>query len=120
MKAVILKIEKEIPYIDNFSCPQQYQRMTIGADGLVMKCDKWWKKIKKWLEIVKTQTVHEIWHGEKLNKMREMHNKEKGFMCSEVCKRCYLPRKTQDDIVKVGNREIIVKNYINRSQIIGK
>lgn len=114
-----IKDEKEIPYIDNFSCPQQYQRMTIGADGLVMKCAND-EENKEVVGDVKTQTVHEIWHGEKLNKMREMHNKEKGFMCSEVCKRCYLPRKTQDDIVKVGDREIIVKNYINRSQIIGK
>ena len=49
-----------------------------------------------------------------------VHKLDKGFMNSEVCKRCYLPRKTRDDKVKIGDREIIVKNYINRSQIIGK
>ena len=45
---------------------------------------------------VKVQTVHEIWHGEKFKNMREMHNKPEGFKCSEVCKRCYLPRQTRD------------------------
>ena len=28
--------------------------------------------------------------------------------------------KTNEDKAKVGDREIIVKNYINRTQIIGK
>ena len=114
-----IKDQKEIPYIENFSCPQQYQRMTIGADGLVMKCAND-EENKEVVGDVNNQSVYEIWHGEKLGKMREMHKLDKGFMNSEVCKRCYLPRKTRDDKVKIGDREIIVKNYINRTQIIGK
>jgi len=114
-----IKDQKEIPYISNFSCPQQYQRMVIGADGLVMKCAND-EENKEVMGDVKTQTVHEIWHGEKFTKMREMHNKSEGFKCSEVCKRCYLPRQTEDEVVKVGERTVVVKNYINRTQIIGK
>ena len=49
-----------------------------------------------------------------------MHNKPEGFKCSEVCKRCYLPRQTRDEVANVGERKIVVKNYINRVQIIGK
>ena len=31
--------DEEIEYLDeDFSCPQQYQRLVVGADGLVMKC----------------------------------------------------------------------------------
>jgi len=66
------------------------------------------------------QTVYEMWHGKKFKEAREMHNKQEGFKCSEVCKRCYLPRQTTDEIAQVGDRKIIVKNYINRTQIIGK
>jgi len=114
-----IKDNKKIPYIENFSCPQQYQRMTIGADGLVMKCAND-EENKEVVGDANTETVYQIWHGKKLNKMREMHKLKKGFMNSEVCRRCYLPRQTKDDKVKVGDREIIVKNYINRTQIIGK
>ena len=78
------------------------------------------KENKEVVGDVNNQSVYEIWHGEKLREMREMHKLDKGFMNSEVCKRCYLPRKTRDDKVKIGDREIIVKNYINRTQIIGK
>ena len=100
-----IKDQKEIPYIANFSCPQQYQRMVIGADGLVMKCAND-EENKEVMGDVKFQTVHEIWHGEKFKKMREMHNKPEGFKCSEVCKRCYLPRQTKDEVANVGQRKI--------------
>ena len=68
--------------------------MTIGADGLVMKCAND-EENKEVVGDVNNQSVYEIWHGEKLREMREMHKLDKGFMNSEVCKRCYLPRKTE-------------------------
>ena len=46
-----------------------------------------------------------------MTKIRELHKQEKGFLKSEVCRRCYLPRKTQDDIHTVEGRDIVVKNY---------
>ena len=30
--------DRKIEYLEDFTCPQQYQRLVIGADGLVMKC----------------------------------------------------------------------------------
>ncbi|MGO8484875.1 radical SAM protein, partial [Rhizobium leguminosarum] len=30
--------DSDVQYLDNFTCPQQYQRLVIGAYGLVMKC----------------------------------------------------------------------------------
>ncbi len=114
-----IKEEKEIPYINNFSCPQQYQRMVIGADGLVMKCAND-EENREVMGDANEQTVHEIWHGKNFQEAREMHNKPEGFKCSEVCKRCYLPRQTNNEIAEVGERKIVVKNYINRTQIIGK
>lgn len=35
----------------------------------------------------------------------------------KVCKLCYYPRKMiPDELAKVGDRDIIVENYINRKQ----
>ncbi len=33
-----LSNDTHIEYLEEFTCPQQYQRLVIGADGLVMKC----------------------------------------------------------------------------------
>jgi hypothetical protein len=37
-----------------------------------------------------------------------------------VCRKCYLPRKTQDDVGEVGGRTFVVRNYTRRIQLIGK
>jgi len=66
------------------------------------------------------ETVYEVWHGEKLKKVRDMHKEIKGYMNSSVCRKCYLPRKTQNDEASVNGRKITIKNYTKRTQIIGK
>ncbi|MEK9285544.1 radical SAM protein [Bradyrhizobium sp. ISRA442] len=111
--------DTDIEYLDDFTCPQQYQRLVIGADGLVMKCSND-EENREVIGDAKTQTVHEIWHGEKMKAVRMLHLQPRGFMNSAVCRRCYLPRKTQDDIGRVGDRTFIVHNYTRRTQLIGK
>ncbi len=111
--------DTEIEYLDNFTCPQQYQRLVIGADGLVMKCsndEENWEVIAD----IKTETVHQVWHGDDMNKIREMHKKPLGFMESAVCRKCYLPRETIDEEASVDDRTFTVKNYIDRTQVVGK
>ena len=110
---------KKLNMLRTGPCPQQYQRLVVGADGLVMKCSND-EENKEVIGNANNETIHQIWHGEKMTKIRELHLKEKGFLKSEVCRRCYLPRKTKDDIHKVNGREIIVKNYTKRTQIVGK
>ena len=111
--------DTDIVYEDNFSCPQHYQRLVIGADGLVMMCSN----DEEGTVIVgdaNIESIYGIWHGEKLNKIREQHNKINGFMEIPVCRKCYLPRATEDGEKSVVNeREFIVRNYINRRQEIG-
>ena len=114
-----LSNDEDIEYVDNFTCPQQYQRLVIGADGLVMKCSND-EENREVIGDIKNQTVHEIWHGEKMQKIREMQKTPNGFKKSAVCKKCYLPRKTQDEEFSIAGRRFTVKNYINRSQVIGK
>ena len=108
-----------IEYIDGFTCPQHYQRMVIGADGLVMQCSNDEENREPIGDITK-QTVHEIWHGEALNVIRGIHLQNNGFLNSEICRKCYLPRKTEDEEASVNGRTFIVKNYTKRAQIIGE
>ena len=99
-------------FIENFSCPQLYQRLVIGADGLAMMCSNDEENIH-FIGDAKHETVHQIWHGDKLNSVRELHKKPKGYQEVNVCLHCYLPVETEDhEKVTVNGREIIIKNYL--------
>ena len=64
--------------------------------------------------------VYEIWHGELLDTVRRLH-REGRFKEFAVCKKCYLPRATEEsEHAFVNDREIVIKNYINRKQVIGE
>lgn len=108
-----------IEYLANFTCPQQYQRLVIGADGRVMKCSND-EENREVVGDLNANTVQGIWHGEKMQQVREVQKRPRGFMESAVCRRCYLPRLTKDENAMVGDRTFIVRNYICRSQLIGK
>lgn len=111
--------DTHIEYLENFTCPQQYQRLVIGADGLVMKCSND-EENREIVGDIKRETVHQVWHGEKLTAERAMHKQARGFMGSSVCRKCYLPRKTEDESAQVGGRTFIVRNYVMRIQEVGK
>ncbi len=111
--------DTHIEYLENFTCPQQYQRLVIGADGRVMKCSND-EENREVIGDLTNETVHQIWHGEKMQKVRELLQRPRGFMESEVCRRCYLPRLTQDEEATVDRRTFIVRNYVHRIQLVGK
>lgn len=112
--------DTDVQFVGDFCCPQHYQRLVVGADGLVMMCSN----DEENTEVIgdaNKETIHEIWHGEKLNKMREIHKKTAGFKEIPVCKKCYLPRDIDEsERTIVSGREIIIKNYANRKQKIGE
>ncbi|MGO9173603.1 MAG: radical SAM protein [Rhodomicrobium sp.] len=111
--------EADIQYVEHFICPQQYQRLVIRADGLAMK----YSNDEENQEVVgdlKQQTVHEIWHGPRMAAAREMRLRPQGFLESAVCRKCYLPRVTEDEEAEVDGRRFIVRNYVSLSQEIGK
>lgn len=67
------------------------------------------------------QTIYEIWHGKNLSRMRDLHRSGKGFLKIPVCRKCYLPRETEDgEKVTVNGREIIIENYVGRKQNVGE
>lgn len=114
-----LSNDTHIEYLEDFTCPQQYQRLVIGADGLVMKCSND-EENREVIGDINKETVHQVWHGEKMRAERAMHKQPRGFMQSAVCRKCYLPRKTEDEAAQMGERTFIVKNYVHRIQLIGK
>ncbi|MBF0589465.1 MAG: radical SAM protein [Magnetococcales bacterium] len=111
--------DDEIVFEENFSCPQLYQRVVVGADGRVMMCsnDEDGEVI---IGDAETQTIHEIWHGDKLAAMREKQSQKDGFLDIAICRKCYYPRKAvPDEKAMVDGREVWIENYVNRSQEIG-
>ena len=107
-----------ILYEENFSCPQLYQRLVIGADGLVMMCAND-EESEQVVGDANKQTIHEIWHGTELQKARLSHKLHRGVEDYSICAKCYLPRKTEQAVLEIGDREVVAENYINRSQVIG-
>lgn len=110
--------DTHVEYLDDFTCPQQYQRLVVGADGLVMKCAND-EENREVVGDLNRETVYAVWHGERMNAVRALQRQPCGFKQSPVCQKCYLPRATVDETVQVGERLLIVKNYVNRSQVIG-
>lgn len=112
--------DEDIVYEDNFSCPQLYQRMVIGVDGKVMPCSND-EMNRICIGDINKESVYAVWHGEKITKIRETHKKCDGFKDIELCRLCYLPRKTEDsETGKVNGREFIIKNYVGRAQEVGR
>lgn len=114
-----LSKDTKINYLDNFTCPQQYQRLVIGADGLVMKCSND-EENREVIGDINKETVRQVWHGEKMQAVREVQKQPGGFMQSAVCRKCYLPRETNEEEASIDGRTFIVRNYLHRSQEIGK
>lgn len=105
----------DLPKLPDFTCPQVYQRLVIGADGLCMMCSN-----DEETEIVvgdaNAQTVREIWNGEELNRIREIHENHQGCQQLGPCAQCYLPTMTYDDDVTVGRRKVVAEKYVTGKQ----
>jgi radical SAM protein with 4Fe4S-binding SPASM domain len=111
--------ESKIEYEPNFDCPVLYQRLVIGSDGKVLLCsnDEFGEYI---LGDANKESLYDIWHGEKIRKVRNLHKKHIGYKEMEPCKECYLPRKTVPVIEMVGNKKIAVDKYAGRTEEIGR
>lgn len=115
-----LRKDTEIVYEDDFACPQLYQRLVVGSDGRVMMCSNDEDTLNP-VGNVYELSIHEIWHGEALSRVRDIHAKDNGFLNLQVCRSCYYPRKTVgDEVADVNGREVIIENYINRAQGVGQ
>lgn len=112
--------DADIVYEQDFYCPQHYQRVVIGANGKASMCSS-----DDFMDVdvgdANKQSIHDIWHGDKLAAVRATHAENGGFMRLKPCRLCFYPRKMQvTETVSVNNREIQIENYINRKQVIGE
>lgn len=102
---------EDIEFEEDFSCPQLYQRLVVGADGLVMMCSND-EESEHIIGDARSEKIHDIWHGEKLNEVRALHKKNRGFKEVDVCRKCYLPRETTEEVAEVNGRRLTVRNYV--------
>jgi len=108
-----------IVYEEDFLCCQPYQRLVVAADGRVMMCSND-EESSVVIGDATRETIHAIWHGGPLQHYRTLHLQKDGFLQIPLCRKCYLPRKTEDSETTVVNgRVITIKNYLNRPQSIG-
>lgn len=111
--------ESKIEHIENFYCPQHYQRLIIGADGRAIMCTND-EENTQYIGNAHSESIYEIWHSDRLTQLREIHKKRAGFKNIPVCNSCFLPRKTESVETSIVNgREFVIHNYVNRSQAIG-
>jgi hypothetical protein len=112
--------DHDILYEDDFTCPQHYQRVVVGSNGKASMCSS-----DDFMDVdvgdANTQTIYEIWHGEKLNRVRAIHEERDGFKTLKPCAACFYPRKTTvDEEAIINGRLIKIENYINRAQTVGR
>ncbi len=101
----------DIPKEEEFICPQMYQRLTIGADGLCMMC----ANDEEGLYIVgdvTNESIHDIWHGDKMTNARELFKKFEGVSKLPPCRKCYLPLKTTSENIVVDGHAIKLEKYL--------
>ena len=113
-----LSNDTSVEYVENFCCPQQYQRLVIGSDGLVMKCSND-EENNEVIGNMNLESVHAVWHGIHMESVRLDHKNGQGFLRNAVCRKCYLPRKTMVELSSINGRPLVVQNYTQRSQSIG-
>lgn len=112
--------DTDIAYDEHFSCPQLYQRIIVAADGKVLMCSNDEENMNV-IGDLNEENLYDIWHGERLQNIRKIMKAPCGFKKIPVCKKCYLPRDTEErEKAYVNGRKIIIKNYKGRSQKIGE
>ncbi len=115
-----LQKDTDIKYIDNFVCPQLYQRIVVGADGLVMMCSNDEENEYIIGDVNKT-SIFDIWHSDILNQVRTIHLQKDGFKEIDICRKCYIPREVEaGEISEVNGRKFHIMNYVNRAQKLGE
>jgi len=112
--------DSDIVYNDGFSCPQPYQRVTIAADGRAALCSND-DLVGTVTGNIRKQSIHEIWHGDVLRRVRNLHAQNDGFLEIDACRNCYYPRKVEaNETAIVDGRKVTIENYVNRAQEVGR
>lgn len=86
-----------------FPCPQLWQRLVVSWDGMVYSCIGN-NACRDPLGSVKESNLYDIWHGDKLKRLREMHVKYDADNI-EMCLHCDLNKVPQTAKKYHGDRK---------------
>ncbi len=114
-----LRNDKEIEYRDGFTCPVLWQRLAIGADGLVPLCthDEMAHHI---VGDANKESVYDIWNSDTLSQARSAHMEHQGVEKYTACKECFLPRSSEPELVELEDGRLVsVENMVDRTDVIG-
>ena len=108
----------KIEYVPDFVCYQPFQRLVIASDGKALMCAN--DQLGE-VDIgnANSMTVFELWHSERLQKIREDHSLGHA-LDYHTCQTCQIPRVREYEEAEVKGRRVLIENYKNRSQTIGK
>jgi len=111
--------ESKIEYDTEFDCPALYQRLVIGSDGMVILCsnDDMGAHI---IGDANEESIFDIWHGEEIQEARDLHKRHMGFREIEICRTCFLPRKTIPMVETIEGRKLVINKYAGRTEEIGE
>lgn len=110
---------EEIEYVKDFVCYQPFQRLVIASDGKALMCanDQLGAVV---VGDVKTMTVYELWHSDTMQKVRENHILHNALKYYHACQSCQIPRSREFEETTVKGRKVLIENYKNRTQVVGK
>lgn len=111
--------DREIAYIPNFVCPVPFQRLVIGSDGRAFMCinDELGREC---VGDATRQSIGEIWNGEPMRRVRQVHTRCQGTQTFAPCRECYLPRQAVRVPYQVGRRTILLDDLVGRRQVVGE
>lgn len=98
-------------YEEGFVCPQLFQRMVIGSDGMALCCSN----DENGMVVIgdaNQESIYELWHGERRMEVLKAH-KAGNYQQIGLCRECYLPRKTVvDEYGTINGRTFPIRNYV--------
>lgn len=97
-----------------FTCAQPYQRLLLQMNGNALACCGTSGAIEHGIVgNFNEASVYEIWHGERLNKIRELCSVPGGYRQLKMCRKCAAPHKIAEKTVTIhGNDHVIKTEYI--------
>jgi len=111
--------QDQIEYVPDFVCYQPFQRLVISSNGEALMCAN--DQIGEVMTgNAKNMTIHELWHGKIMEKVRNDHKAHNAIRYYQTCRDCQIPRAREYEEAVVKGRKIFIENYTNRVQVIGK
>jgi len=69
---------------------------------------------------VNEQTIDQIWNGQALHAVREIHRRSAGHRELEPCKTCIYPQKTKKATARVDGRQLGNYEYAAKSEEVAQ